>query len=515
MQIVLKNKTIILMSLVILLSSSSFFLPDYLVEKLQTNNFNDAQLSFAERLALVKAFEIKQSQQIVGSRQWLFYTTKLAKFKGQAAFELAQFYLPIAQNTQPQKLTNVMIEKGVFWYRQAIRLKDEPATLALAYWYFSQKKLNKANELIDSLSLKTPESSVLKAKVVIEKGVDSRFERKTLTDQIPLLALSEQGKLLIKAIQRYQILPSDNIATNRGQLFVPSCAASIQFFATSLADLYKSEQLLRDFKEHRLSEFVCFSPVRYRSIKKVKCSSKPTLAFKCDESQWLTIADDINTRFVGVMLPQGGANVHLGMLYIDRQDSRDVFAHEISHLLGFIDEYPLPANHQKCLQIQTHTFSENIAVLANGYLGKQEEVRAKILKQLSWGESIKITTPILHRKNVNKDEGKQIWLLGTPKKYNNQVGVFASESCDNSPQQAYKPVFFQTQLRYNNKLFPKVYSRFLREHALKFLMPSFHYNIALALKSQQSTSLAKVWFNKSAAFEHENRRRNKVLTATF
>lgn len=512
------------MSLVVLLTSSSFFLPAYLVEKLQTAHFNDAQLFFAEKLSLPKAFEIKQSQQVVGSRQWLFYTTKLAKFKGQAAFDLAQFYLPKQPNVRQENLTKAMIRKGVFWYKQAIRLESEPAKLVLANWYFSQDKLNKANELINSLLQQTSESAVLKTKILIAKGVDSKSDIKKLTDQLVLLALSEQGKLLINAIQRYQILPRlmrDNVSTDGKVLPVPLCTASIQFFATSLADLYRSEQLISQFKVHRLNEFVCFAPVRYRSIKKLKCYSKLGNARQCDESQWVDIADNIPTRFVGIMLPHGGANVHLGMLYIDRQDTSAVFAHEISHLLGFIDEYPLPINHHKCQQVQTQAFSENIAVLKTVYFGKQTEVRANILHQLAWAKHIKNTTPILYRKDVDKDEDKdedkdkQAWFLGTPKEYNNQVGVFVSESCDNTAQQAFKPVLFQTQLRYYEKPFPEVYSRIIREDGLAFLMPSFHYNLALALLNHESSSSVKKWLDKAASFEYKNRRKKQILTATF
>lgn len=512
-----KNK-ITIMSLVILLSSSSFFLPIYLADKLQANHFNVAQLAFAEKLSLIKAFEIKRTQQAIGTEKWLFYTTKLAKLKGHVAFELAQFYLPIKQNFRSENITRTAIAKGIFWYQQAIRLECEPAKLALAQWYFLQRNVNKANELVDSLSLQTSESAVLKSKILIEQGVETKSEKKALTDQIALLVRSEQGKILIKDIQHYQILShviSDKINTNIENLKAPLCTASIQLFATSLANLYKTEQLIRNFKLHRLNEFVCFTSIRYRSINKFNCYSKAALAFKCDESQWVDIADNIKTRFVGVMLPRGGANVHLGMLYIDQEDTSDVFAHEISHLIGFVDEYPLPANHEKCQKVQSQAFSENIAVLANVYFGKRAEIRANILNQLPWAKNIKLTTPVLHRANIDKNKLEQTWLLGTPRKYSDKVGVFLSESCDNSHQQAFKPVFFQTQLRYAEKPFPEVYSRIFRDNNTAFLMPSFYYNIALALNTQHDISLVQVWLNKAMAFEHKSRRKNKILTATF
>ena len=36
---------------------------------------------------------------------------------------------------------------------------------------------------------------------------------------------------------------------------------------------------------------------------------------------------------------KGKANVHNGIMFIDRQDSYDVFINELAHFAGFIDEY--------------------------------------------------------------------------------------------------------------------------------------------------------------------------------
>ncbi|MEP0354576.1 hypothetical protein [Paraglaciecola sp.] len=45
-----------------------------------------------------------------------------------------------------------------------------------------------------------------------------------------------------------------------------------------------------------------------------------------------------------VMLADGGkANVHNGIMFLDKQDTYDVFVHELAHFSGFIDEYPLSA----------------------------------------------------------------------------------------------------------------------------------------------------------------------------
>ena len=126
--------------------------------------------------------------------------------------------------------------------------------------------------------------------------------------------------------------------------------------------------------------------VRYIPINELDCNNDPQKAITCNEVQWELRAKTINTRYVGLMLPEGGANVHLGMLYFDAQDSVDVFAHEISHLLGFVDEYALTPEHSICQQPQKEIFSQNISVLKNRYQGNRKEVRVKVLKQLAWAE---------------------------------------------------------------------------------------------------------------------------------
>jgi hypothetical protein len=83
----------------------------------------------------------------------------------------------------------------------------------------------------------------------------------------------------------------------------------------------------------------------------------------------------VTTRYIAIMLPKGGANVHFGMLYFDAKDSIDVIEHEISHLLGFVDEYPLGKGHSKCRTSQQQISAQNIAVLQNGYQGERSAIR--------------------------------------------------------------------------------------------------------------------------------------------
>jgi len=502
------------LSLMILLSSSSFFLVPYLNNQLRLNHYSQQQLTAALALSIPLAFTIKRQQYPQGSPSWLDYSIKLAKNQGISAFQLAKYY----QNKIAKDDEDFTVDKLVFWYQQAIRLGYQPAKLALAQWYFVKNKLLLANKISHDITLVTSDSVILATKIAIALGTYQDIDTVQVLQQHTYLAKSQQGLELLDRIKKYSILTTlanDRFAIVRQGTEQKLCHNSIQLFATKLTDLAKVEQLIKQFKSHPLNAFVCFAPVRYRSIKKLHCSSLADTAIQCDESQWLDIANTITARYIAVLLPQGGANVHLGMLYLDENDNKQVFAHEISHLLGFVDEYPLPMSHANCLGVQAQKFADNIAVLADIYQGNKKVIRRRILANIAWATYIKESTPILHRAKVKSSPSIDTWLLGTPAAYAQEVGVFPAETCLGRPIHAFKPVYQQTQLRYFEKKFPASYTKILTTNAGKYSMPSFHYNLALALLAEGDKTAAKVWLDKSAALETIIRRKNSIITANY
>lgn len=518
----------LLLSLLVLLSSSSFSINDYLIQKLQQHDFTQQQLDYALTHSIPLAYQLKRQQFKQGTASWLHYSIKSAKYRAKVALELAAFF-----NTDNVKV--------VFWTKHAILLGSENAKVQLANYYYRQHDLANAQQIIKRLTKQSIESAPISAKIAIAEG---EIDKLVLT--LPLLAKSLQGQKLLKKIVHFNIVDEGMINaskvnvtnTNETSLsqqtatymlpiksqYQPTCANSIQFFATNINDLLYSEQLIKQFKQQNpqisLQQAVCFTPVRYRPIKQLHCEKlQPNKRIECDEGQWENIANNIKTKYLAVLLPQGGANVHLGILYLDRHDSLGVFTHEMSHLLGFVDEYPLPANHQNCQQQQQHIFANNIAVLARIYKGNKAEVRQQVLSQLAWGDFINDTTPILQRieKRHDTKNTKKIaqWQLGTPITYSQEVGLFLSESCDKTPLQAFKPLNKQTQLRYFEKPLPTLYQQILSSQGNNYNMPSFHYNISLALLDKNQTINVQTWLEKAASFEPLVSKQAKILTASY
>lgn len=469
-----------LMSLVLFITVSSFFLPRFLTYLLDHNTQNKAVLSVSKSLTLSAYFHHQRRNAIVGSAVWLKNSVALLDESPQLTIEIADYYLKEKQRV-----------KAIFWYQQAIKYGLDNARHTLASLYYQQQNYQQAKAVLTPiLSVKANDSIesslVLLIHIALLEG--DIVEATRLTAELSLL---NQHHELLDELNKYQVFTQDKlehkIATNKHLSDVDfpaseikACETSLQFYATNLHDLRYITGLIKQVKLRPLSKYICFTQVRYIPLPTLGCSHDKDEAITCNEAVWHSYKNQIDTRFIGVMVPNGGAKVHNGILYLDNKDTVAVFAHELAHLLGFIDEYSLPTNHSRCLKPQDKTFAHNIAVLPKVYHGDKQEIRNKVLMQLPWRAFIKSETPILTKQD-------NAWLLGTPKVFQGEVGVFESDTCQKASSdltnniQAYKPLTKRTSLNYFELKFPALYQRLLEKETRKFLMPSFHRNIEKAL----------------------------------
>lgn len=500
-------KLLPVMSLIILLPSSSFFLSSHLTELIKQRDFNQAQLDHAITLKIPAAYQVLQARASYGSTAWLVASQALAKSSPDVAKALGDYYYGQKQ-----------VAQAIFWYQQAIRAAFVPAYLSLASVYVEQDKLDQAWQTLTQGNTKGPLADgeqgiarlLLQMEIAITRG-DIAFVKQHLAR----LRHQPAASSLLQAIAHYQILPqqgaalpSVHIAPLQSPLTKSQCRVSISPFATNLNELDAMQALVKQFEQHALASFVCFSKVRYRAINTLKCEYQSGQAIQCRERHWAGQSKALNSRFIALMLPKGGANVHLGILYLDKHDTVQVFAHEIAHLLGFIDEYPLPAQHDKCANEQQEAFSHNIVVLNQLYQGQAAKIRQQLMLQIPWASQIADTTPILQ----GVEDG---WKLGTPVQYRQDVGVFSAETCDKTNQTAFKPLYGQTQLRYFEQPFPALYLSLLKKNPQQYLMPSFHYNIALELFLGGDVSQAKQWLNEAVKWEQGSARKQKIGQGDF
>ena len=306
-----------------------------------------------------------------------------------------------------------------------------------------------------------------------------------------------QGQELFAKLAKYRVVEgsiTDNIPVTK--VNDHSCY-QVQFFATTLDDLTHIDVLIQQVSATEVGQYFCFSAPRYIALSQLKCAHNPTQAITCNESIWQPYINRINSRYLGVVVPKGGANVHSGILYLDSNDDINVFKHELLHLLGFVDEYPLPNNHTFCQQVSPTPTAHNVAALLPFYRGIKEEVRKKVLTKISWAHLIKPSTPILFAVDDK-------WQVGTPVQFNKSVGVFPVNTCENSKVFAVKPISQHSPLAYFDLMLPALYQQLLQTNSDRYLMPSFHYNIASALEKKGDKVNALLWRNKAISHSKES-----------
>lgn len=536
------------MSSLVTLPSSSFFLSEYLTDKIVIGNFTERQFNYALNAKNIAALNLAVKQLEPSGNQWLNLHRTLATTQGTSAITLGKYYLKLAKG----KHNSPEINTAVMWFNQAIRLGFELGNLELAKLYFEQGNISLAEQHLTKFSSvrSNTQSMVLAIKIAIYHGELKEIKRGVATlrnsnqsQSSGISADSENQKQLLLDIHHFNILTnmqSDTLEKQVGTTKATKinndssnnefslCTSSLQLFATNLSHLKHLEKLINEFTKHQpLSDFICLPAPRYISKKQLSCDSFVEQAISCDESLWQKVADSIETRHVGLMLEKGGANVHFGILYFDKNDDVNVFSHEVSHLLGFVDEYPLVETHLKCQKVQTQPFSHNIVTLKNYYQGRMSEVRQHVLTSVPWAKLIDETTPILTSVKLDGIEGS-FWKVETPESYAGRVGLFRAETCDQaraSHQEtkkqvlkgfnAFKPVHEVSQLRYFSHKFPAQYITQLKSAPSDFLMPSFHYNIGLALYHKGKAKQAAPWFHQAAGWELSKPKSSMIMQGQF
>ena len=518
------------------LSSSSFFLSDFLAKQLSENNYRSGQLAYALKHDHIAALTIKEKEAGFGSMNWLTLNQKLGKSQVSSALKLGYWY----HNKSQQQSNTALINTAIMWFEQAIRLDSQQAVIALAQLYFKQDKFLKAQVTLRQLSETIKINNlaetrlVLRIKIAVAVGNEALVKQILTSDAFKRYGDSQTQSLLAD-LAKYSVITSTEWLKNNVnsqinlQLEASStCITSLQLYATNLAHLKHIEELIKTFNEQQvLAQYVCLPTPQYISMKGIDCIAQAEQAISCDEARWQSVAKEVNSRHIGLMLKEGGANVHLGILYFDEEDNADVFSHEVSHLLGFVDEYPLSKKHDKCQGIQSKSFAHNIAVLSKYYEGEREKVRASVLASLAWASEIKVNTPILQAIDNSTSKQKK-WRLGTPIAFKELVGVYLAESCQQassaqnlsannlaSSYSAFKPLNRHTQLRYFTNEFPEEYLILLRAKPSAYLMPSFHYNIALALHQQGNVVSPKYWLAQAAKWESDVLRTLTILSGGF
>lgn len=463
------------------LSTSSFSLNGYLTEQLKTNKYNQKQLHLALSIGNVSAKYISFKDSVQGGTQWLSLARFLARNDQNIAWQLALYY--------QQKQLN---REQLYWANHAYQLGAEPAIIDRAKQLATTiENYPQAKELLKAIE--NEESHLLQVTLAVKYADFSHLQ--TL---IPKLTSSKEQALL-NALLAYQVLPSFTNESNVSSQpkSTVSCRNSIQFFASNLSDLNRLNALFSKVRDNNFfNQQFCFETPKYIEQENLNCSHQSNERINCDVQLLVERGLSDNVKYIGVMAPQGVANVDNGVVSIDHFDSYSVLEHELLHLIGFIDEYPLNKFNTACER--QGAIATNIVNLKQSIYSSEQDARAKVMHLLPWKDLIKASTPISHK----TPEGRR---LGTPDEFSDVVGLFVANTCQNYQPtgfnlETFKPVKVVTQLQYFEEPLPLTYQRLAKQMNGRFDMPSYtkrYYNIGKKYNLKGDVTLAHYWFVKA------------------
>ena len=471
---------LLIMSLLVLLPSSSFFWPVYIEKQLNKERITQGELTFSLSHSHQPSLVYQMNLYPPYSEKWLKMAVKVGNFDGNIAYKLAEYF--------EAKQDFIQME---MWLTIGSELKHLESIITLAKRYL----LNGQFEDLTKLYFDFSELDSLLPFIIEMEMAQGETEK--------IATLMQRLKTLPLHAELYNELLSYRLNDERENILKPKlCDNSIQFFSTTLAGLRRVSFLIKEFQHHPLSPYFCFNKPRYVSKKKLVCNNTKTKLenrpIQCQEHKFPVAMQTAQSKYLGLLLPEGGANVYQGVMYIDMADSPDVFAHELAHFIGFVDEYSLKEGHSVCQRL-TDNFANNIVILPKFLKGERQTLRQDIIKKLPWGKFIDSNTPILtphqngwlvgydnntpinqnsnHSKNPKKQDKRsneakedEQWPKDLP---DQNVGLYAANTCSNNNLATFKPLKQRTQLEYYETAFPSFYITLYRSLAGKYHMPSY------------------------------------------
>lgn len=248
-------------------------------------------------------------------------------------------------------------------------------------------------------------------------------------------------------MQQSSVLPDD-------------CRQKLLFVTPEIESLAQAEYFRTRFgQDPRLRSLsICIYDVTWFDPEDIACKENWQQSGRLG-CQLLSLAEKLkNIPFTHLVVfaGQGKANVHNGIMFLDRKDTYDVFIHELAHFSGFVDEYPL---------------SQGLA------------------KRVCAG----VDAPNLVFKQVEQlDADRQYWQsIGLQNKH----PLFAARTCDNHTTQAFKASKQLTFMEYHDTAFIPADYLVAWQKQLQTTpnQPSAHINFAQLYEQSNDLPESQFW----------------------
>lgn len=218
--------------------------------------------------------------------------------------------------------------------------------------------------------------------------------------------------------------PLDNTVLQTSLIY-PSrnCAEKVMLVVSDLSSFNQVKALKKRF-ETTFDLPICLSEPVYFDATKIKCSNNPKTRIQCVLST-NKVLERYTYDKLAFFSKHGIANAFANQLHMSYLQSERVLLHELMHLYGFIDEYPLKkALAQRMCNVEKKTrIAKNIVVLPN-----------------------------------SDDAAERISFDGQD--------WYKTNTCDNAKGQAYKPVSITSNLELLDLPLPNLYKTWLTQAML-------------------------------------------------
>lgn len=239
-----------------------------------------------------------------------------------------------------------------------------------------------------------------------------------------------------------------------------SCKQKILFVTPELSSLAQAEHFrMRFAQDMRLKSLpICIYATTWFDPLQINCQENWQQSGRLG-CELLSLAEKLKplafTHLV-IFADKGKANVHNGIMFLDRHDTYDVFIHELAHFSGFIDEYPL--NQELAKRVCAGVDAPNLVF---------QRAKQHSTDQGYW-QSIGI-----------KDE----------------QSLYAARTCDNHSTQAFKASNKLTFMEYHDTAF--IPSQYLKAWQLQLQdkpnQPSAHVNFAQLYEQSNNSLESQFW----------------------
>lgn len=323
-------------------------------------------------------------------------------------FKKSQHYIYTAArlNNSEASYQLFLNTQDTFWLKKAARLNH---IKSVYQWYLIQKKNQHISQQVwlkQAVNLGHPQATLIKlSELVADKNwikvsefqqihaevlsnldadlADEYNEIKSLLAVFTQINAQSNTSIPIKAatnkLNRGKT-GSEIKATAVNSEVVLKCGITIQAVVSSKSLLPNAEKFNKAFNDSKLNGLsICFSPPKVMQELSVICTQDKYSRIECSLDQ---LAQNLGNKIspksynhLMVIVNQGDANTRGGLMYLDKNDSEQVFIHELAHWLGYTDEYQIKSKQQQqlCVVNSAKWISRNIFVAPSTKSKQQAE----------------------------------------------------------------------------------------------------------------------------------------------